>query len=599
VVGVNGAADKGYVLLNDQPAGQLDEDLLGMKYIAKDLASVLVASIDASPFVLAVDAGWGMGKSTLLRQIENQLPDRPGIVKLHFNAWTSEEDNALEGLIKAVLAKLDPNLLRRTVRRLVQDRRVTTLTWLSFGVVARFFGVARLVDELWRRMTVNAKSRNELRDVIYEMLTSWVSSAVELGTSRALMVFIDDLDRCSDDVVVKICEAVKLYLDAPGLIFVMACDQSVLARGVSGSARGGPGEGRAYLEKIVQVAYRLPPPGDTEIKALIHEYARESGTKDLVDESVENILASGTARNPRRIKRIINSFVLEYSLDPAWEQLGSQQLVRVILLQHLYAAFYELLVSEDSGEDPVGEFLDYAELRDGVGDPPDDSEDPWWVMVRRTFKAHRLPVPETSSISREKLAGEVADLERKLPEAFPELARNQAFVALVRGIGDVSVRQALRAQLIRRPLATASSNDTSLAVSDEMLAGWRIVCIDDNPESLNFLVGMMESLGATVKVYSGSARADSEIQQSEPDAVISDITRGDDPSAGLDHVSRLRDMGYQGPVIFFTARITPERRQRAEDLNAIDIVISEEAVIDALSRVAHPRKPGRRETLSY
>jgi len=77
-------------------------------------------------------------------------------------------------------------------------------------------------------MAVDAKSRNELRDLIQNMLKDWISTAGEGDPDRALVVFIDDLDRCSDEVVVKVCEAVKLYLDARGLIFVMACDQSVL-----------------------------------------------------------------------------------------------------------------------------------------------------------------------------------------------------------------------------------------------------------------------------------------------------------------------------------------------------------------------------------
>ena len=217
-----------YFLLNDQPVDEVDGDLLGVADIAEGIASVLVASMRFSPFVLAVDAGWGMGKSTLLRQIEKRLADEPKIVTLQFNAWTAEGENALEGLIKSVLEKLDPNVLRRWVRKLARQQHLTGIAWLVFGVTARFFGVTRMVDELWNRMAVDAKSRNELSNHIQDMLGDWISTTGEGDRKQALVVFIDDLDRCSDEVVVKVCEAVKLYLDARGLIFVMACDQSVL-----------------------------------------------------------------------------------------------------------------------------------------------------------------------------------------------------------------------------------------------------------------------------------------------------------------------------------------------------------------------------------
>src|SRR5579871_6768619 len=67
-----------YVLLNDQPLQSEDEDLLGTRDVAEGIASMLVASRSSSPFVLALDAGWGMGKSTLLRQIETRLSRQQG-----------------------------------------------------------------------------------------------------------------------------------------------------------------------------------------------------------------------------------------------------------------------------------------------------------------------------------------------------------------------------------------------------------------------------------------------------------------------------------------------------------------------------------------
>jgi hypothetical protein len=453
-----------YVLLNDQPVDGKEGDLLGTGDIAEGIAAVLFDSRASSPFVLTVDAGWGMGKSTLLRQIESRLPQGGEIAKLRFNAWTAESENALEGLIKTVLGKLDPNIVRRWIRLVARKRRMMLITRLGLGIAARFFGVARLVDELWDRVESDARSRNEMRDLIHGMLSDWIGQDATGEPGRALVVFIDDLDRCSDDVVVKVCEAVKLYLDAPGIIFVLACDQSVLARGVSASARGGTNEGRVYLEKIVQVVYRVPSPEDTQIKQLIFGYAQQSGTADLIDESVAGILAAGTGHNPRKIKRIINSFVLEYRLDPDWHSppLGSVQLVRAVLLQHLYPLFYELLISEDSGDDPIGVFLDYAKLCERAADPPEDNpDDPWWDTTRRTFQAYRLVLRWPA----ERMEAEIQRLERYIPEGFPELARNNAFVMLLHGIGDNESRRSFRAQLRHRPLATETTEGADVISS--------------------------------------------------------------------------------------------------------------------------------------
>ncbi|HEX7826019.1 MAG TPA: P-loop NTPase fold protein, partial [Mycobacterium sp.] len=311
----------------------------------------------------------------------------------------------------------------------------------------------------------DAHARNELRENIQGMLSEWVEQGGEGAGDRTLVVFVDDLDRCSDDVVIRVCEAVKLYLDAPGLIFVLACDLSVLARGVAGPARGGIGEGRTYLEKIIQVAYRVPAPQSAAVRRLIANYGERSGISHLLDPTVVDILSDATGRNPRRIKRIINSFVLEHHLDPAWRKapLNSALLITAILLQQLYASFYAVIVDENSGEDPIGDFLDYAHVRAKALNPP--PEDVWWSVVRRTFKRYSLPAPTLASLP----AGEglkIDELEKLLPPEYPVLARNEAFIELLRRIGGPSRRRALRAHLLSSPLGTEIIAEPSIPASE-------------------------------------------------------------------------------------------------------------------------------------
>ena len=111
-----------------------------------------------------------------------------------------------------------------------------------------------------------------------------------------------------------------------------------------------------------------------------------------------------------------------------------------------------MLVREDAGEDPIGAFLDYVDVRDKVAEPPmDNLNDPWWEKVRRLFQAYRLML----KLPAENIANEIKRLEAELPEDFLILAQNSAFITLLRGIGDYEVRKDFRGQLIRRPLVTA------------------------------------------------------------------------------------------------------------------------------------------------
>ena len=576
-----------FVLLNDQPVDGPEADLLGAAEVANDLANLVLSSRRSSPLVVAVDAGWGMGKSTLLRLIESRLsPHRDEIRIVRFNAWTASGTDALEGLIKSVLMELDRNLLRRQLRRLARRRHLLRGARIGLALTARFFGLARVVDELWQQLAADAKSRNDFREDIRRMLGEWADRG--RPGARALVVFIDDLDRCSDPVILQICEAVKLYLDIPGVIFFLACDQSVIARGVAGSARGGIGEGRSYLEKIVQVAYRVPPPTRDALERLIRGYAERSGTSALIDQTVVNVLAERAGRNPRRIKRIINSFIVEHQVNPAWREppLGSLPLVTVILLQHLYPSFYELLVSEEYETDPIDDLLRYSRLREQAAEPPGE-HDAWW-------DDEAAPLLRTKQVRLQDKTGPgllaaLEQFESRLPEDFPVLARSSSFVRLLDNVADSTTRQAVRSQLLSRPLGTAAIEEESVPVPVQWLAGRRVVCVDDNPDSLRGLRTLLQEDGADVRVYDDPALAEREILAQPPDVVVTDITQGADREAGFANVERLRSNGYHGPVIFFTGVVTPERRARAVSLDALDIVTSEGEVLQAIRQL--PRSP--------
>ena len=47
-----------------------------------------------------------------------------------------------------------------------------------------------------------------------------------------LVIFVDDLDRCLPEKAVEVLEAIKLFLDVPGCIFVLGIDHGVIERGI-------------------------------------------------------------------------------------------------------------------------------------------------------------------------------------------------------------------------------------------------------------------------------------------------------------------------------------------------------------------------------
>lgn len=360
--------ESGLVLLSDQPVGRDgQQDLLARSAAASQLAELIRASRAAAPFTLAVYADWGMGKSSLLSQVAAQFENAPDVKTVWFNAWTASRSDALETLIKSVLVQLDPSALRRLAHRFGSDTRMGAWARVAAHGLAGTVRLHHLVDDIWKQLELDARARNEARDQLSRVLRDWTAADGRVPGGRMIVVFVDDLDRCPPDVIRTVCDAVKQYLSVPGLVFVLGCDQNVIEASVAE-----PGQplsatvGRRYLEKIVQASYSIPVPTDEDATALVSGYAGQSGTETLFQGAVATAVTRHAMRNPRRIKRLINRFVIEYRLDEQWRQFGPEALIRVILLQDFYPEFYSLLARTEE-IDPIDEFTEYLGVRELAG----------------------------------------------------------------------------------------------------------------------------------------------------------------------------------------------------------------------------------------
>ena len=102
-----------------------------------------------------------------------------------------------------------------------------------------------------------------------------------------IVLYIDDLDRCQPEAVVRVLEAVHLLLALPLFVVVVGVDAELLARSLrdrhpvllgQNMTNGAAGaestvSARDYLDKIFQLTYRLPPMGPDECAVLLRKAA--------------------------------------------------------------------------------------------------------------------------------------------------------------------------------------------------------------------------------------------------------------------------------------------------------------------------------------
>ncbi|MCY7273648.1 MAG: hypothetical protein LH702_07860 [Phormidesmis sp. CAN_BIN44] len=100
-------------------------------------------------------------------------------------------------------------------------------------------------------------------DESFQSKIDFLKKVFPRGPAR-VVVYIDDLDRCPPKRVVQVLEAVQLLVKTPLFIAVLAIDERYITRALEKfyegvlSRRGRP-SGTDYLEKIIQLPYRVRP----------------------------------------------------------------------------------------------------------------------------------------------------------------------------------------------------------------------------------------------------------------------------------------------------------------------------------------------------
>ena len=157
----------------------------------------------------------------------------------------------------------------------------------------------------------------ELRDLVKNVL----------GEQKRLVLFIDDLDRLIPQKAVELLESLKLFLDIKGCVFVIACDNQVVALGVKKKFELDETtfKNRNFFDKIIQIPFRMP------IYRYYHAHALEFCSKMLEKVSIEydshdsnkkidditlyvNLINYSVGFNPRVVKRFFNELLLSRQL---------------------------------------------------------------------------------------------------------------------------------------------------------------------------------------------------------------------------------------------------------------------------------------------
>ncbi|SFP58551.1 KAP family P-loop domain-containing protein [Mesorhizobium sp. NFR06] len=333
----------------DRPLGEGDQDKLGYREVAKRIATSLVDRTSEDGLVVGLEGEWGSGKSSLLFLVGDELSKLPPAAKptvIHFRPWLIGKRDAL---ITSLFAELS-NQLDQVTLAAGDATRISVTKARKAGKALRSFmsalsktgGIVELAGDVAGvgavklagkglkaagEMATGTQASPQLADLKDQL----VKSLRELG--HRFVVTIDDVDRLEPGEILEILRLVRSVVDLPNVIYLLCYDSEVLAHSIKAAAS--VQNGRAFLEKIIQLTVMVPRPEAFQLRQWFAEALQEIGTAKNEDErerlrQVIDQEGGRRLRTPRSVVRALDSIrffwppLLEIDADLAdlvWLQL--------------------------------------------------------------------------------------------------------------------------------------------------------------------------------------------------------------------------------------------------------------------------------------
>jgi predicted KAP-like P-loop ATPase len=420
---------------------ETNSDYIDFRHMVSAVTSI-INNDTLLPCSIGVFGDWGSGKSSLMKMIEKVYSEDKDTLIINFNGWLFEgyEDTKtvlMSRIVDEIIKKrtleekalkIAANLLRKIdIMKLGRQAVKHGMAYLALGpaglaITSTSEALSKLSNVDYEKYIKENKDKSDPDDLLRTNIQDFHMNFEQLISETKIskvIVFIDDLDRCSHDTVIGTLEAIKLFLFVKNTAFIIGADERLIKYAVRMRFPEIPGDntevGRDYLEKLIQYPIRIPPLSELELTIYINllftnlytdpgdfEQLRENVLKkknedqfgftlnlenvgdfvSVVDQKLKEalllsaqiipVLTVGLNGNPRQTKRFLNTMLLRYEMAKSkGEELNKRVLAKLMLLEYFksetFKTFYEQQV-QNKGLIPSMNIMENLAQRDPVDD---------------------------------------------------------------------------------------------------------------------------------------------------------------------------------------------------------------------------------------
>jgi hypothetical protein len=343
--------------LSDNPA---QIDALGRQHFAKSLAKSLVTVTDGHGIVIGIEGSWGSGKSTIIGFVKDELNNlnsvEPPIV-VDFNPWMVSNTGALvDTLITQIAAAINTNPVSPKKALIAAEKLLGYIALLKNLKYLKYVpGVAAagaVIDDIVSSADSIVSKSKEAQDVLDEVRE--LLPNIDLTKKKAevvaalrelncpIIVVVDDVDRLAAEEIRTVVQTIKAVADFPRTTYLLAYEREVVATALG---NGDASSGLAYLEKIIQLSYPIPPLFQYQLRSFANKKLQELFSllnielREYESQAYQKALGHlvRLLRHPRDVIRLVNRLILSL---PA--TVGEVNSIDVIVFEALSQRFPRL-----------------------------------------------------------------------------------------------------------------------------------------------------------------------------------------------------------------------------------------------------------------
>jgi iron(II)-dependent oxidoreductase len=298
----------------------------GFEAYIKTISDLITYKENETPLVIGIYGEWGSGKTTLMKNIKSRLDDKSryeGEENLRrcktvwFQAWKySKEEEILAALIEEIFKAMKADSFFEACKvEIVNLTKKLDKSKITSGLIKLLSGID--INEFFSELDYKDKLGfyDTFQKFFDELIWTYLNWSPQLkgceepdDRKGALVIFIDDLDRCPESRIVKVLETIKLFMDKKGCIFVIGAANEIIIKALK-KTYGADAE--KFMDKIVQVTFNLPQIAEGDFENFIASVSKYRG-KSI--SAYLHLILPAMQNNPRRLKRFLNNLNLQYGL---------------------------------------------------------------------------------------------------------------------------------------------------------------------------------------------------------------------------------------------------------------------------------------------